>query len=142
MRQKEFLAEVKTGIAIRIQNPSLVKIVELIAEESLLISWNYGEPNLIQSVGLKYKEIGADRVSELLKEIFNYALGTSNYWAQAVELKEGNLANELGRDLAKKRQILEKIFRHIPYKYRRIFLRELLRLKLHFRKDHPHRFGW
>ena len=142
LRQKEFLAEVKNGIAIRIQNPSLVKIVELIAEEALLISWNYGEPNLIQSVGLKYKEFGAERVSELLKEILNYDLGTSNYWALAAEIKEDNLANELGKDLAKKRQLLEKFFRHIPYKYRRILLRELLRLKLHFRKDHPHRFGW
>jgi hypothetical protein len=97
---------------------------------------------LIQSVGLKYKEFGADRVSKLLKEILNYNLEASDHWALAAKNEDKNFSNEFGNDLARRRHLLEKICRYFPYKYRRIFLRELLRLKLYFRKDHPHRFGW
>lgn len=141
-RRDEFLSEIKKGIGIRIKDTNLAKIVELIAEESLLIAWNYSEPNLIQSVSSRYADFGAERVTELFDRILGYE-SNGNREFLAREKNNAKLSSPKdGNDLARNRLILEAILKYLPYRMRRFLLKVLLRLKISLNKNHPHKFSW
>jgi glycosyltransferase involved in cell wall biosynthesis len=141
-RREEFLSEIRKGIGIRIQDRTLVKIVELIAEESLLIAWSYGEKNLVEGVSSKYADFGAKRVTELFDRMLGYESEMRrDFSAQdKEELKVSPPQND--NDLARNRAILEAVLKHLPYSKRRFFLKTLLKLKVSFTKNHPHKFSW
>jgi glycosyltransferase involved in cell wall biosynthesis len=142
VRREEFLSEIKKGIGIRIQDRTLAKIVELIAEESLLIAWSYGEKNLIEGVSSKYDDFGATRVTELFDRILGYKPETNRDFSvqNEEEFKASPLQNE--NDLARNRVILEVVLKFLPYRKRRFLLKTLLKLKILFTKNHPHKFSW
>jgi glycosyltransferase involved in cell wall biosynthesis len=141
-RRGEFLSEIKKGIGIRIKDKSLAKIVELIAEESLLIAWNYSEKSLIESVSSKYAGFGASRVTELFDRILGYETeGRNEFSAQGEgELNVSPLKSK--DDLAKNRLFLEATLKHLPYGTRRFILKSLLKIKMTLNKNHPHNFSW
>lgn len=142
LRREEFLSEIKNGIGIRIHDTNLAKIVELIVEESLLIAWKYSEPNLIESVSAKYADFGAERVTELFDRILgNESGGDSKLLAR----KQNNPRVALSKnenDLARNRIILDGVLKYFPYRMRRYLLKVLLKLKISFNKNHPHKFSW
>jgi hypothetical protein len=141
-RREGFLSEIKKGIGIRIQDRTLAKIVELIVEESLLIAWSYGEKNLVEAVSSKYADFGASRVTELFDRILGYeSEPRRDFSGQGEEeLKVSPLQNE--NDLARNRVILEAVLKYLPYRKRRFLLKTLLKLKILFTKNHPHKFSW
>ena len=141
-RREEFRMNLNKGVRSRLQDEKLIKIVELIAEESLLIAWGYDEPNLVKSVSLKYEDFGADRVTSLFDRIleFHHEVGAETLISDQ-ETKRHVSGAEKAK-LAKKRTLLDLIVKNFPYKYRRIILKTLLRLKIKFNKNHPHKFGW
>ena len=141
-RREEFLSEIKKGIGIRIQDRTLAKIVELIAEESLLIAWSYGEKNLVEGVSSKYADFGASRVTELFDRLLGYESDFKRDFStqDEEELKVSPLQNE--NDLARDRVILEAVLKYLPYHKRRFLLKSLLKLKISFTKNHPHKFSW
>ena len=142
LRREEFLSEIKKGIGIRIHDANLAKIVELIAEESLLIAWKYSEPNLIESVSAKYADFGAERVTELFDRILGYeSEGNREFLAREKNNVKLSSPKE-GNDLARNKLILEAILKYLPYRKRRFLLKALLRLKISLNKNHPHKFSW
>jgi glycosyltransferase involved in cell wall biosynthesis len=141
-QREEFLSEIKNGIGIRIKDKALANIVELIAEESLLIAWNYGEKSLIEDVSSKYASFGASRVTELFDRILGYETeGRNEYSVQGKrELNVSTLESK--DDLAKNRIFLEATLKYLPYGTRRFILKSLLKIKMTLNKNHPHKFSW
>ena len=141
-RREVFLSDLKKGIRNRVQDDGLIKIVELIVEESLLIAWSYDEPNLIESVSLKYEDFGADRVTSLFDRILKFQ---NEIYGKSMRIDEENV-NQVFKaenvEVAKKRFFLDLIIKNFPYKYRRLILKFLLRIKILISKNHPHKFNW
>ena len=141
-RREDFLSDLKKGIRNRVQDDGLIKIVELIVEESLLIAWSYDEPNLIQSVSLKYENFGADRVTSLFDRIlkFQYEIEGKSMTIDEENVNQVFKAEKV--EVAKKGFFLDLIIKNFPYKYRRLILKFLLRIKILISKNHPHKFSW
>ena len=141
-RRAMFMDAVNDGLAIRLQNTDLSKIVELIAEESLLIAWNYSEPNLIKNVSAKYEDFGAERVTELFNRILgSNSIGEKNISDEESDSMLGKNSSKLGNS-AKKRKLLNQSLKYLPYNYRRFILKVLLKIKISLSKNHPNKFNW
>lgn len=141
-RREEFMEAINSGLAIRLQDTDLSKIVELIAEESLLIAWNYSEPNIIKSVSAKYEDFGAERVTEL----FDRILGSQIIEEKPISDEEsvsvrGKSPSKLDKS-PKKRIFLDYLLKNLPYNYRRFILKILLKVKIALSKNHPNKFNW
>jgi hypothetical protein len=141
-RREQFMDAIKSGLAIRLQDTDLTKLVELIAEESLLIAWNYNEPSLIKSVSAKYEDFGAERVTEL----FNRILGSQIVGEKPISDQESvSVRGEFQSKLDKsptKRIFLNYLLKNLPYNYRRFILKILLKVKISLSKNHPNKFNW
>jgi hypothetical protein len=141
-RREEFMDAINSGLAIRLQDIDLTKLVELIAEESLLIAWNYNEPSLIKSVSAKYEDFGAERVTEL----FNRILGSQIVGEKPISDQESvSVRGEFQSKLDKsptKRIFLNYLLKNLPYNYRRFILKILLKVKISLSKNHPNKFNW
>jgi glycosyltransferase involved in cell wall biosynthesis len=141
-RREEFLSELKQGIGIRIKDRALAKIVQLIAEESLLIAWSYGEKSLIEDVSSKYADFGASRVTDLFDRILGYKNEERNEFSIQGDGESNSSPVWRESDLAKNRLFLEGTLRHFPYVTRRFILKCILKIKVTFTKNHPHKFTW
>jgi glycosyltransferase involved in cell wall biosynthesis len=141
-RREEFMDAINSGLAIRLQDTDLTKLVELIAEESLLIAWNYDEPSLIKSVSAKYEDFGAERVTEL----FNRILGSQIVGEKPISDEElvsarGEFQSKLDKSPTKG-IFLNYLLKNLPYNYRRFVLKILLKVKISLSKNHPNKFNW
>ena len=138
-KRQDFYLAVKNGIGLRLRRPELRSVAELIAEESLLIAWNYSNPELVVGVGNKYSEMGSNRVSELLDSILahvgEFETGRKKLISQAQPKESGDL-------LIPERKALNLFLKVFPYSQRRKFLKALLWLKVRTKKNHPNDFRW
>lgn len=138
-KRQDFYLAVKNGIALRLKRAELRSVAELIAEESLLIAWNYSNPELVVGVGKKYSEMGSNRVSELLDSILahvgEFQTGGKKLIAQAQHKEPGDL-------LIPERRALNSFLKVFPYSQRRKLLKALLWLKVRTKKNHPNDFRW
>ncbi|CAN1644203.1 Glycosyltransferase 2-like [Candidatus Nanopelagicaceae bacterium] len=138
-KRKDYYQAIKDGIALRLKRAELRSVAELIAEESLLIAWNYSYPELVGDVSSRYSEMGSNRVSELLDSILahvgEFETGRMNMFAQAQLKESGDL-------LIPERRALNSFLKIFPYSQRRKFLKALLWLKVRTKKNHPNDFGW
>jgi hypothetical protein len=111
----------------------------LIAEESLLIAWNYSNPELVVGVGNKYSEMGSNRVSELLDSILahvgEFETGRKKLISQAQPKESGDL-------LIPERRALNSLLKFFPYRLRRKLLKAILWFKVRTKKNHPNDFRW
>jgi len=138
-KRPDFYQAVKLGIALRLKRAELRSVAELIAEESLLIAWNYTNPELVGEVSSRYSEMGSNRVSELLDSILahvgEFETGRKKLIAQAQPKESGDL-------LIPERRALNSVLKVFPYSQRRKFLKALLWLKVRTKKNHPNDFRW
>lgn len=138
-KREDFYQAIKDGIALRLKRAELRSVAELIAEESLLIAWNYTNPELVGDVSSRYSEMGSNRVSELLDSILAHVgqleTGRKKLIAQAQPKESGDL-------LIPERRALNSFLKVFPYSQRRKFLKALLWLKVRTKKNHPNDFRW
>lgn len=138
-RRQDFYQAVKDGIALRLKRSELRSVAELIAEESLLIAWNYTNAELVGDVSSRYGEMGSNRVSELLDSILahvgEFEPGRKKLIPQAPPKEFKDL-------LVPERRALNLFLKLFPYSQRRKFLKALLWLKVRTKKNHPNDFRW
>ena len=141
-RREEFIEEINSGISLRIRDSSYSKIVELIAEESLLIAWNYSEPTIINSVSAKYEGFDAKRVTELFNRILEFtSMADQPPLLPKSDFESKSLPVNLDA-LARRRFFLDWSLKHLSYKYKRVILSTLLKVKVAFSGNHPNNFNW
>jgi hypothetical protein len=138
-KRQDFHSAIKKGIALRIKRAELCSIVELIAEESLLIAWNYSSPQLMAEISGKYSDMGSNRVSELLDSILAHVGEIKSARNRFLVEVRGNESGDL---LIPERKLLNSLLHLLPYRQRRIFLKALLWLKTRTKKNHPNDFRW
>jgi glycosyltransferase involved in cell wall biosynthesis len=138
-KRQDFYLAVKNGVALRLKRAELRSVAELIAEESLLIAWNYSNPELVVGVGNKYSEMGSNRVSELLDSILahvgEFETGRKKLISQAQPKESGDL-------LIPERRALNSLLKFFPYRLRRKLLKAILWFKVRTKKNHPNDFRW
>lgn len=138
-KRQDFYSAIRKGIALRIKRDELCSIAELIAEESLLIAWNYSSPQLMAEVSSKYSDMGSNRVSELLDSILAHVGEIKAVKNEFIIEARGNESGDL---LIPERKILNSLLQLLPYRQRRTFLKALLWLKTRAKKNHPNDFRW
>ena len=138
-KRQDFYLAVKNGVALRLKRAELRSVAELIAEESLLIAWNYSNPELVVGVGNKYSEMGSNRVSELLDSILahvgEFETGRKKLISQVQPKESGDL-------LIPERRALNSLLKFFPYRLRRKLLKAILWFKVRTKKNHPNDFRW
>ncbi len=139
VKRQDFYLAVKNGIELRLKRTELRSVAELIAEESLLIAWNYSSSELVTEVSRKYSQYGSDRVSELLDSILNHV---GELKAEKTKLIS-QMQPKDPKDLPiPERRALNLLLRFFPYSQRRKILKVLLWLKVRTKKNHPNDFRW
>ncbi len=138
-KRQDFYIALKKGIELRLKRADLCSVAALIAEESLLIAWNYTNYELVADVSSKYSEMGSNRVSELLDSILahvgEFKTGRTKFLSHAPFKESGDL-------LIPERKALNWFLKLFPYSQRRKFLKALLWLKVRTKKNHPNDFRW
>lgn len=138
-KRQDFYLAIKKGIALRLKRVELCNVAELIAEESLLIAWNYSNSQLVLDVGNRYSEMGANRVSDLLESILAHVGELSKRERKLISEAP---PNELRDIPIPNRTFLNSLLKVFPYRHRRRLLKVLLWLKVRIKKNHPNDFRW
>jgi hypothetical protein len=138
-RRQDFYLAVKEGIALRLKRVDLRSVADLIAEESLLIAWNYSNSQLVVDVGSKYSEMGSNRVSDLLDSILVHV---GYLKSREKRLISQERPNESGDVIIPERRAINSFLKLFPYTKRRKLLKAILWLKVRTKKNHPNDFRW
>jgi glycosyltransferase involved in cell wall biosynthesis len=138
-KRQDFYQAVKKGIALRLKHVDLCSVAELIAEESLLIAWNYSHSQLVVDVSSQYSEMGSNRVSDLLDSILAHVGDLSTGEKRSIFQER---PNESGDILIPERKALNSFLKFFPYRQRRKLLKAILWLNVRTKKNHPNDFRW
>ena len=150
--RKEFSEALQNAITARIGNGPLNEMLWLIANETLLIAWEYSNSINLSNTSELYSQIGAERPSNLLDSLNNSGFVSNSEVAKSPDLKfeasllPGIIQKKPKSDSLALPSALQRVvnlgLKILPHNIERLLVTKLIRLKVKSNPIHPWNFRW
>jgi hypothetical protein len=150
--RKEFSEALQNAITARIGSGPLNEMLWLIANETLLIAWEYSNSINLSNTSDAYSRIGAEGPSKLLDSLINSGFVNNAAVEKSTELKfEESLLSEIIQEKPKSdslalpgllQRAADIVLKVLPHNIERLLVTKLIRLKVRSNPIHPWNFRW
>lgn len=150
--RKEFSEALQNAITARIGSGPLNEMLWLIANETLLIAWEYSNSINLSNTSDAYSRIGAERPSKLLDSLINSGFVSNAAVEKSTELKfEESLLSGIIQEKPKSDSLalpglLQRVadigLKVLPHNIERLLVTKLIKLKVRSNPIHPWNFRW